>query len=91
MAVFLAITFSAGLCGVVALATARPWPILLSVICYVAFLLSLRFLLRCGKCHRSVLWWSARHSEGREFLSALRTIAACPYCGYDGAESEDNS
>jgi uncharacterized membrane protein len=75
----------AGASGVVALATARPLPILVSLVAFVVALLALRFLMRCQRCGRSVLWWSARHSDQGKFLSAVVATTECPYCGFDGA------
>jgi hypothetical protein len=84
MLLFLVTALVAGASGVVALATALPLPILVSLISFVVALLALRFLMRCQRCGRSVLWWSARHTEGN-FLSAVVETTECPYCGFDGA------
>ncbi len=80
------LAFAGGASAIVALVTARPLAILVAALGVVAFLTALRFLMRCARCGRSVLWWSARHSARREFLSVLVTTTACPYCGNDDEE-----
>lgn len=78
----------AGLWGGVSLVT-MFWPrpaLMMSVpLLAVAFMLALRFLVRCPRCRQSALWWQVRHSRGREIPSRLLAMTACPYCKFDGS------
>jgi len=78
-----------GIPGLAAFATYEPHWALLALAGTVLTLFLARFLMRCSKCGKSMLWWSARNSRAGEFFAAIQRLEVCPYCGYSNRGASD--
>lgn len=72
----------AGIFGIATILVAEPaWVVAFMVSSPVPIVL-LATLMRCRGCGRSATWWGARHVRKADFLGAIRSLEACPYCGH---------
>lgn len=66
--------------GDIAWGYGAPW------VAVVLMIVSLRILMRCTRCKRSVLWWAVTNVRSADFWRVATTTKACPYCGFNGRD-----
>lgn len=79
---FMLVAFVAAAASIKMFATGEAAWAVIAALLFVPLLAALRYLMRCQRCGRSMLWWSARNTRSWDLFGAIDRLETCPYCGY---------